>query len=188
MYRYKNYVVSSDATFNSMGDLLFIPVLSDTVYKIESFEKYSVRYVVKHKHSIWDKKEEEFSYKEVGDLIKNNGYTALGMFYETQRYVYFSIKRGLRNFVIENYFLFDKEKIQVYELEETNMKIFKEIVPPNLIALDKETFVASFDAFRLKELLAKDNNGYVIQNNQLNTIIEKSDESSNPVLVMYELK
>lgn len=68
------------------------------------------------------------------------------------------------------------------------MKIFKEIVPPNLIALDKETFVASFDAFRLKELLAKDNNGYVIQNNQLNTIIEKSDESSNPVLVMYELK
>lgn len=184
----KNYVVSSDATFNSMGDLLFIPVLSDTVYKIESFEKYSVRYVVKHKHSIWDKKEEEFSYKEVGDLIKNNGYTALGMFYETQRYVYFSIKRGLCNFVIENYFLFDKEKIQVYELEETNMKIFKEIVPPNLIALDKETFVASFDAFRLKELLAKDNNGYVIQNNQLNTIIEKSDESSNPVLVMYELK
>jgi hypothetical protein len=184
----KNYIVSSDATFNSMGDLLFIPVLSDTVYQIESFEKYSVRYVVKHRHSVWDKHEEEFSYKEVGDLIKNNGYTALGMFYETQRYIYFSIKRGLHNFVSDSYFLFDKKKLQVYELEETNMKIFKEIVPPNLITLDKETFVASFDAFRLKELLAKDNNGYVIKNNLLYSIIEKSDEDSNPVLVMYQLK
>lgn len=184
----KNYIVSSDATFNSMGDLLFIPVLSDTVYQIESFEKYSVRYVVKHRHSVWDKHEEEFSYKEVGDLIKNNGYTALGMFYETQRYIYFSIKRGLHNFVSDSYFLFDKKKLQVYELEETNMKIFKEIVPPNLITLDKETFVASFDAFRLKELLAKDNNDYVIKNNLLHSIIEKSDEDSNPVLVMYQLK
>ncbi|MBP1615939.1 MAG: hypothetical protein H6Q13_3387, partial [Bacteroidetes bacterium] len=80
------------------------------------------------------------------------------------------------------------KKLQVYELEETNMKIFKEIVPPNLIALDKETFVASFDAFRLKELLAKDNNYCVIKNNLLNSIIEKSDENSNPVLVMYQLK
>lgn len=185
----EEYTVSKNALFNSLGNLLFTPTLSDTVYSIKSVEEYSVEYVIKHRHSIWVKHKEKLTNKEISDLIKNNGYTTFGgLFYETSQYIFFSMGGSLNGLIVNNYFLFDKMKRQVYELDGSNMKIVKEIVPPNLIALDGETCVASFDAYRLKELLVKNDKGYVLRNNILKSIIENSDENSNPVLVMYQLK
>lgn len=185
----KQYVMSKSAVFNSTNELLFAPVLSDTVYHIKSFNEYNARYVIKHKRSIWNKHEEELSYNEVAELIKNDGYTAFGgLFYETSKCIYFSMKRGLNGIISNIYFMYDKTRKQVYELDGSSMKFFTEIVPPDLVALDGEMCVSSFDAYRLKELLSDNDKGYIIQNDVLKAIIEKSDENSNSVLVFYKLK
>lgn len=181
--------MSKNAVFNSTNDLLFVPVLSDTVYHIKSFNEYCVRYVLKHKRSVWNKHGEELSYNEVAKLIKNDGYTAFsGLFYETSKYIYFSMERSLNDLVTNVFFMYDKKKKQVYELDGRGMTFFTEIVPPDLIALDGEMCVSSFDAYRLKELFSDNDKGYIIKNNILKAIIEKSDENSNPVLVFYQLK
>lgn len=185
----KHYTVSKNAVFNSMKDLLFVPVLSDTVYHIKSYDEYSIRYVIKHKHSIWAKHKEELSYNEIANLIKNNGYTTFGgIFYETSEYIYFSMGRKLDEFIAIIYCLYDKKKNQVYELDGSKMKIFEEMVPLNIVALDGETFIGSFDAFRIKELLSEGDMRPIIKNDKLKAIIEASDENSNPVLVFYRLK
>lgn len=182
-------MMSMNAMFNSMGDLLFTPILSDTVYSIKSFEEYSVRYIIKHDRSVWAKRREKLSYNEVNDLIRNSGYTAFkGSFYETAKYVYFSMNKKFEKFVGINYFLLDKADMQVYELNGINLDMLEEVIPPNLIALNGEICIASFDAYLIKEALAKKDNGGVIKNDTLKSIIENSNESSNPVLVMYQLK
>lgn len=185
----KRYVMSKNAVFNSTNDLLFVPVLSDTVYHIKSFNEYCVRYVLKHKRSVWNKHGEELSYNEVVKLIKNDGYTAFsGLFYETSKYIYFSMERSLNDLVTNVFYMYDKKKKQVYELDGRGMTFFTEIVPPDLIALDGEMCVSSFDPYRLKGLFSDNDKGYIIKNNILKAIIEKSDENSNPVLVFYQLK
>lgn len=185
----KNYTVSRNAVYNSMNDLLFVPVLSDTVYHIKSYNEYSVRYVIKHEHSIWDKNQEELSYNEIANLIKNDEYTAFGgVFYETSNYIFFMMARKLDQFVVNKHFLFNKKNGEVYELNGSDMEIIEEIVPPQLIALDGETCVASFDAYRIKELLSENCNKYAIKNDDLKAIIENSDEDTNPILVFFRLQ
>lgn len=185
----KQYSVSESAVFNSMGDLLFTPTLSDTVYHIKSFNEYSVRYVIKHKHSIWDKHDEKLSSREINDLIISDGYTAFrGMFYETSRYVFFTMNRKRDKYIAIKYLFFDKKQKQVYEMDGSYNKIYVEMILPDLIALDGENCIASFDAYRIKEVLAGDKSIYTIENDTLETIIKNSNENSNPVLVLYQLK
>lgn len=184
----KHYIVSKNAVYNSNNELLFVPTLSDTVYHIKSFSEYSIRYVIQHNRSIWNKHKEELTYNEINNFIKQDGYTAFGgLFYETSKYIYFSMDRELNGFVAKVYYLYDKDKNQAYELDGKDIKIFNEIVPPNIIALEGETFVSSFDPYRIKEILSGDGK-CIIKNDVLKTIINKSDENSNPVLVFYKLK
>lgn len=184
----KHYIVSKNAVYNSNNELLFVPTLSDTVYHIKSFSEYCIRYVIQHNRSIWNKHKEELTYNEINNFIKQDGYTAFGgLFYETSKYIYFTMDRELNDFVAKVYCLYDKDKNQAYELDGKDIKIFNEIVPPNIIALDGETFVSSFDPYRIKEILSGDEK-CLIKNDVLKAIINKSDENSNPVLVFYKLK
>lgn len=184
----KQYSISANAVYNSMGDLLFNPTLSDTIYHIKSFNEYSVRYIIQHKHSIWDKHQEVLSYEEISDLIRNSGYTALGsMFYETSKYIFFTINRKRDKFIAVKYLFFDKKQKQVYEMDNSYNKIYVEMILPDLIALDGEVCIASFDPYRIKEVVT--NKGtYTIKNDTLEAIIKNSNENSNPVLVLYQLK
>ena len=104
---------SNGKTFwrNSKDELLFSPLLSDTVYQLMNDSTYFVKYVVEQKKSLWKKHDEYLGYNDHNRLVKQEGYTYLGYeFLEADEYVLYPIiiKYSEFEFIREDVYLYNK--------------------------------------------------------------------------------
>jgi hypothetical protein len=77
---------SGSFNYNYKGDILFIPAVSDTVYRILTDSTFTAKYVVKHQKSAWQKYNENLLHGEILQLIRDEGYSQLySGFYETEK-------------------------------------------------------------------------------------------------------
>ena len=185
--------------YNSIGELLFHPTLSDTVYQILSNSSYMVKYVVKQKKSIWDKYDQRIGRKECNDLIKNSDYTTLSWFpiLETERFVYFAItakKKILdKQFIGFNHYWYDKTKGILFDLGENdylNMQpIFHEIPYPRAIYGNYFAGIITIEQIEgCRRTLAHPTYDFIYKNEELKAIIKSKNPDLEGILVLYEFK
>jgi hypothetical protein len=173
--------------YNYRGDLLFLSILSDTVYQILTDSTYAAKYFVKHKKSIWQKRNENLNYFGALNLIKNEGYTRLEQFHETEKYVHFVI--------VENdgdSYWYDKESKQTYCLRgDANENWVSRFIPyiedvwgNYFLAYMWPDQIIEIREHQEKTKGTKDT--FNIKNAELRKIIEQADEDPNQVIVVYK--
>jgi len=190
---------------NSMGELLFTPTGSDTVYQILNDSTYKIRFVIGLNKSIWNycnNMNETFSVDKYDQLIKNNGYSRFsGRFYETDQFISFDVVQlstvSINRPYFKNY-IYNKQLDKLYSFD-----IFKErdesfsrkitrigsIIPPPPMAIYGNKFVSVIPTEFMSKLKDDCANGkQLIKNNKFKHIIEQFPEEGNPVLVFYKYK
>jgi len=190
---------------NSMGELLFTPIGSDTVYQILSDSAYKIRYVIGLKKSIWSyckNTKDPFSNKKYKDLIIDDGYSCFsGRFFETDKFISFDVfqqpNSTIKRPVVKNY-IYNKQLNELYSFDpftkkdELYLKKISQIgsiLPPAPISIYGNRFISVFPTeymSRLKDA-CKDRKQF-IKNNKFKQIIEQFPKEGNPVLVFYKFK
>jgi hypothetical protein len=102
--------------YNYKGDLLFTPMMSDTVYQILTDFAYATKYVIEHKKSIWKLYNERLQLDEMLQRTRD-GYTRLNpKFCETEKNAYFEInsKDANSNNIRPHSYWYDKKTEQTY--------------------------------------------------------------------------
>lgn len=183
----KHYTISRVAQLNFCNELLFTPTLSDTVYCIKSPREYYVKYVIKHEHSIWDKSQEELSYRDINRLIKQDNFTAFGSSVcETSNHLFFSLTKGENNDIVGLSYFYDKRCNQLYRIakgyEGSIRKLFS--MP---VGVSGGYYLAFANGYLLKEHLKKNTN-ISIADESLRKMVDGCGENSNPILIKYRLK
>jgi hypothetical protein len=188
---------------NSMGEILFVPNLSDTVYQILSDSTYRVKYVVKHKKSIWEKYNQNIDHKQQTDLIMNSNYTRLNLpILETERFVSFlmTVKRqsGDQHYMGAYDYWYDKTKGIVFHLEElvtsiTNSKtlegIYHDIPSPRAIYGNYFAGVINIELIDIyKKNFVQPKYDAAFKNEELKAMLKSNNPDLEAILVLYEFK
>ena len=187
---------------NSTGELLFVPNISDTVYQILNDSIYMIKYIVKHKKSIWEKHEQKIDIQQYFDLIMTSNYTRLSGYpwpiLETERFVHFSIeakrKVGDKYYRISRDYWYDKTKNIVFDLGDNDLKNYQPIyhVIPSPRAIYGNYYVGEISNYQI-ELYRNDLKQPVIdsliyKNEELKAIIKSTNPELEAILVLYEFK
>ena len=191
---------SKSLSSNSMGEMLFVPNLSDTIYQILNDSTYMVKYIVKQKKSIWEKYDREMDGKQTTDLMMNSNYTRLSYLpiMETERFVHISIvtKRSL----VDKYYLgfydywYDKTKRFVFHLQENGygnllQPIYHVIPSPKatygnyFVGLINNSYIEAFQTN-----LAQPAYNDLFKNEELKSLIKSATPDLEAILVLYEFK
>lgn len=190
---------------NSMGELLFTPIGSDTVYQILNDSTYKIRYVIGLKKSIWNyckNIKESFSFEKYNELIQNNGYSRFsGRLYETDQFISFDVVQQSSGSIKRPYsknYIYNKQLDELYSSdpfikrdESSLIKISKigSIIPPSPISIYGNKFISVFPSEAMSSIKDACENGKLfIKNNKFKQIIEQFPEEGNPVLVFYKYK
>lgn len=183
----KRYTVSRIAQYNSCNELLFTPTLSDTVYCIKSPQEYYVKYVIKHKRSIWDKSQEELSWREIDRLIKQDGYTAFGgPVHETSGYLFFSLSKGNNNLIVNQNYFYDKRQKKLFKITKDYKGVIRNLFSMP-VGVSGDYYLAFADGYLMKEYMKK-NSDISIADESLRKVINECNENSNPILIKFRLK
>lgn len=178
------YVVNS-FTYDCNGNLLFTPIYSDTVYQFTSASAVVPKYVICQEKSIWKRHDEKISWQEVNKLIKENNYTRYcGRFYDSANHAFFELKfKKFGDGISPVSCFWDKRSDLVYgwkPMDWDEYLIIPEIIPiPRTVYND--TFFGTISP-RISEEYRKN------LNPKIKSLLECSEESDNPILVLYTLK
>jgi hypothetical protein len=182
---------SGDLEYNYRGDLLFSPVLSDTVYQILTESAYAAKYFVKHKKSIWQRRNENSDYFGILNL-KKEGYTELEQFHETEKYVHFVISFVEEGKIQGDTYWYDKESKQTYCFKGDANENWISVFIPYIEDIWGNYFLAYMWPGQITEIREhqKKTQGtkemFNITNTELQKIIEQADEDPNQVIVLYK--
>jgi hypothetical protein len=183
---------SGDLNYNYKNDLLFWPTLSDTVYQILTEYTYAAKYFVKHKKSIWQKRNEDLDYFGILNLKKQEGYSAIEQFHETEKYVYFVRAFGEAGKILGYVYWYDKDSKQTYCLkEDENENLVNQFIPymediwgNYFLAYMWSEQIIDIREHQEKTKGTKDT--FNIKNAELRKIIEQAEEDPNQVIVLYK--
>lgn len=171
---------------NTLGELLYLPDVCDTVYQILHDTSFRVKYVVNQEKSLWKKRNEYLSAQEQASLIINNTYTSLGnIFIENEFFCYFSINTSYQGRIISRPYFYNKKKKVVFYFDldknfDTNTPFKKGIyMIANPQSLYGDYFVASFDPTHVSTKNKQYNPAYRM-------ILENANENTNPALMFYK--
>lgn len=178
---------------NYKDELLFSPVLSDTIYQIMNDSLYNIKYIVDQKKSIWLKKEEDLETEEYRNLIKRSGYTVLGdPIIENQYYLSYPISYGKNDFIRQEVHWYDKRNGYSFTLGsriDQDSPITFWIPAP--ITLFENSFVGILEATQIDELkryLANNNNMDLLQDERLRSILTDESKEIEAILVLFEFQ
>jgi hypothetical protein len=178
---------SGELNYNYKGDILFLPVYSDTVYQILTEFTYAAKYFVKHKKSILQKRNENLNYFEVTNLINKEGYTRLEQFHETEKYIYFIIA-GKES----GSYWYDKESKQTYCFKDyENENWFSHFIP-YIDGIQGNYFLSYMVPEQIvgirehQEKTKGTKDTFDIKNTELRKIIEQAEEDPNQIIVLYK--
>ena len=178
-----NFIINS-FTYDHDGKLLFTPVYSDTVYQFTSASVIVPKYVICQKKSIWTLYDQRISPLEVDKLIKQNNYTRYdGKFLSAENYVSFEIAHKWDQYITPEPCFWDKRTDIVYKWDITaieELPVIRDIIQ-RPIAVYGDTFFGTFSP-QIPEEYRKD------LNPKIKSLLECSEESDNPIVVLYTLK
>jgi hypothetical protein len=191
-YPIQKEAVNSDAIqYNYVGELLFTPVLSDTIYQIVNDSMYFAKYVVKQKKSIWKKREEYLSMQQVFNLIQHSNYTHLKPpILETEGFVSYQITHEKNNRIATTTYWFDKKRNKSFTTGE--IAIGNKNIPnliPRPMTIYKNYYAGIYLPHEVEEMITlSKNNSVIFENEELSNIL-KDEKSKNMefLMVMYEL-
>lgn len=184
----KDYVESTRLKYNDKHELLFHPVLSDTIYHILSASKYTAKYVIKYPKSIWQKSNEWLSYDETTQLLKLD-YKEVANFYEVKNYLIMSLSMYDKvNMALTSwYLLYDKRLEKGFFAKNLTLNVITNTCSLILNATFGSTCISSLNPYQLKCDLKRVLK-IKVTDKQLSDIIMQSTENSNPIVVLYTFK
>ena len=185
--------------YNSTRELLYLLNLSDTVYQILNDSTYTVKYIVKHKKSIWEKYDQDMDSNQYSDLITNSNYTRLRPpILETERFVYISIetKKTYQNRDYRGSFdyWYDKIKGVVFHLTELvdakKLKgIYHDIPSPSAIYGNYFAGIISLISIEnYRKNFTSPIFDTLFKNEEIRTMIKSNNPEMEAILVLYEFK
>jgi hypothetical protein len=192
-------ITTNSLFYNTIGELLFVPNMSDTVYQILSDSTYMVKYIIKHKKSIWEKYDQHSDNKQYFDLITKSDYTRLNVpILETERFVYTPIQAKKE---IEHRYLrgsydywYDKTKDIVFALGKNTRENFSFIyyVIPSPRAVYGNYYAGLIDNVAIeahKQNLAQPVfDTLIYKNEELKAMLKSTNPNLEAILVLYEFK
>jgi hypothetical protein len=183
---------SGNIDYNYKGDILFLPIFSDTVYQILTEFTYAAKYFVKHKKSIWQKHNANLNYFEVLNLIRDEGYTRLEQFHETEKYVHFVISYVEAGKILGDTYWYDKASTQTYCFKGDANENWVSRFIPYIDGIQGNYFLAYMWPDQIIEIRehqektkgTKDT--FDIKNTELRKIIEQAEDDPNQIIVWYK--
>ena len=170
---------------NSVG---FIPLYSDTVYTIDKNLSYHPKYVVNHKKSLWELKDQRLAVSDVIKLVTKQGYSYLSasQFFETRNGVVFCIKYGCKYGVFSRYYCYNKKDKQIFEVKTDEFESKIKCIFPGKLAFFKDNILCGY-YYNLTPWKCLLNSNRIYQG-KLCELIKQSNESDNPILIEMKLK
>lgn len=171
---------------NTLGELLYIPFLCDTVYYLYDNQYYQVKYVINQTKSLWSKKSEFLSNIEHIDLILNNNYTSLSSdFFENNNFCCFFVNLSCKGRSLLRPYYYNKKERKTFYFDFE--KIFDKTHPfknglyviANPQCVYKDYFVSSFEPTPVLNDSVQFNKRYL-------EIMNVADENTNPALIFYK--
>jgi hypothetical protein len=187
---------SGEFNYNYKGDLLFTPVVSDTVYQILTDSTFTAKYFVKHKKSVWQLYDEELTYDEISRRILD-GYSQLAsQFFETEKNAEFMIyvQDVNSDYVISHSHWYDKETKKTYtciNCKNRELNVIRHIIN-GAIGVWKNYYIGEIRPEQIEDLrkyyqqMRGTKDSLRFKNEELRKIIEMKDDP-NQVLVLYKL-
>jgi hypothetical protein len=183
-------------SYNYMGDLLFTPTVSDTIYHILTDSTFTAKYFVNHKKSIWQLYKENLVHDEISQKIRD-GYSRFGnFFYETEKNIHFSISFSSEqtNYILSNHYWYDKESKKTYakgSISHSEQNVITNFFPITVGVCGNyyigEIRPETIEMFREHYQQAKGTkDSLYFKNEELRKIIEAEDDP-NQVLVLYQI-
>jgi len=200
----KSIPATKSLTVNYLDELLFTPNGSDTVYHIIDKFKYQVKYIIKHKKSIWDfirsNDSQQFTYDKYISLIIDDNYSCFsGEIFENNNFLSFIINKkpigSVKSPHAKPYFynksnkqLFALKPFKETEIDDKELRKIGTIIPPPPIYVHNNDFVSILNPryiLHLKQGIAK--NKISIKNEELRKMIIDFPEDGNPILMFYSI-
>jgi hypothetical protein len=188
----KDAVNYNGLQYNYKDELLFTPVLSDTVYQIVNDSTYFAKYAVDQKKSIWAKRAEYLSTQQNSDLIKHSNYTHLQPpVLETEGFVSYQIAYEKNNRIASTTYWFDKNRKKSFTPKE--IMIENKNIPnliPRPMTVYKNHYVGIYLPHEVEEMITLSKNNIVIfENEALRNILEdEKNKDMEFLMVMYEFQ
>lgn len=184
-------VFSYNALKMNNEELLFTPVLSDTVYTIFSNGTYTSKYYVKHAKSIWEKHSEKLRISDKSKAIISGGYTALSYdFFESDTFICFGIRSQFeKKHITSKIKYYDKESGKVFSLkrdEQRPMKLIKNI-QGNVNGVYGKYFIGEISSdmlYHIRDLVSQQE--LTIENEELLALIKNEDVNTIITLHYFE--
>ncbi|MDR3184116.1 MAG: 6-bladed beta-propeller [Prevotellaceae bacterium] len=187
----KEAIISNALQYNYKEQLLFTPVLSDTIYQIINDSTYSAKYVVNQKKSLWEKRKEYLTMQQVFNLIQHSNYTHLKPpILETKGFVSYQIAHEKNNMIASTTYWFDKARNKSFTPKE--IPIDNKINIPNIIprpmTIYNNHYVGIYLPHEVEEMITlSKNNMASFENEELRNILkDKKNKSMEFLMVMYE--
>jgi hypothetical protein len=201
---FPHYPIQYNAVFdypfyrNYRNELLFCPFYCDTVYQIINDRAYTVRYVVKHKKSFWERYNEKFDYfaDDERRLMIKEDYTILSRpFLETERFVYYLMqakKKFGESMYIANYFYwYDKNRKISFTFDapsEDNRTIHHFLLPVEAIYDNCFAGIIRTEVIEIVRLRIKETGDAVYKNKELRDLFLDENPDLEGILMLYKFK
>ena len=177
---------------NSKDELLFSPLLSDTVYQFMNDSSYFVKYVVKQKKSLWGRHSEYLNFNDHSRLVIQEGYTFLGYeFLEADDYVLYPISIKYNEFRRTDIHLYNKKTglsfRTILEGEEEDGQPFTTVIKKAQNVYGNY-FVGVFEEYEIdgmKKFIKQDKKN-LFQVPELKSILTSDIKDLECILVLYE--
>ena len=174
---------------NSKNELLFSPVLSDTIYQIINDSLYCVKYVVEQKKSLWRRHNEYLDHNEHSRLVKQEGYTHFDYtFLETDDYILYPIRHQYKEFIREDIYLYNNTTGLSFRIlpEEEGQVITTFITKAQNVF--GNYFVGVYEEYVIDGMrkFIKQDKKNLFQNQELKSILTSDIKDLECILVLYE--
>ena len=178
---------------NNKDELLFSPLLSDTVYQFIDDSSYFIKYVVNQKKSLWGKHDEYLNFRDHSRLVIQEGYTFLGYeFLEVDNYVLYPIIIKINEFSRTDIHLYNKKTglsfRTILDGEEGELPFTTFIKKAQNVY--GNYFVSVFEEYEIegmREFIKKDKKN-LFQVQELKSILTSDIKDLECILVLYEFK
>ena len=183
-----NAVNGKSLWYNNKNELLFCPMLSDTVYQIINDSSYFVKYVIKQKKSIWEKKDEHRKELEYSYYVKNYGYTLHPTrIFEVDDYIYYPIYSEYNGDIVEQLYLYNKTTGISFVSSDSEPDNITTMLPRPLTVY-KNYFVGIFEGHEIEALRAfiKQDKKSIFQVQELKSLLLSDIKDLECILVLFE--
>jgi len=179
----KNDYMNNNISYTYENEMLYTPVYSDTIYKLNKDLSFTQWAVIKQEKSVWNECSKKMNDDEICKIIKENDYTRFsGEVFDTKDYISFAVNVGYKAGIIGVWYFFNKKNKDLIRWDMTKTTSKDEIhdcfsTPIAVFGNEFYSLISLGKDDKLPNLSP-----------ELSAVLPSNREDSNPIVAIYSFE